>query len=565
MKKLPFSNFYKQKGLFNKDILSTLLLVIINLCIYTNAYAQPQGMYFSKKQYIPSKLLTFGEAKDKLPKPIYDEDTSYLRCYWRTWEIAFKNFYEPTKENGFVSQFADAAFSDMIYLWDDCFITMFLNYGHLYVPGIRTVDNFYAKQYADGEICREIKRETGKDRDLWVNNEGKGLYSKFGHEYNGGSWDVQYKNRQPPKATPHLTLDAMQHPLFTWAELESYKMTGDKARLKMVWEPLIHYYAAMKEYLLQGNGLYITDWASMDNPTRNIFLKNGGCGVDISAEMVMFARQLSEMAIILNKPAFAKKLSAEADVTSKKINQLMWNDTSGFYYDLTVNGEQIKIKTVAAFWPLLAKVADKKIAEALVAELNNPQSFNRTHRVPTLAANEKGYDPMGGYWRGAVWTPINTMVIKGLENYGYNELARQIAMNHLQNVIALFKKTGTIWENYSADSLSYGVHENTKVRDEFVGWTGMGPIRYFMEYAIGIKANAITNSIEWNITSKKRVGVAQFWFADNLLSLIAEEVDKNNKRVVRVKSEKAFTLNIESGDKFKTLKVSANKLMEINL
>ncbi len=555
---IPWFDVVKQKLLFNNRHLYTLLVILLIACSCTNGYTQPQGMYFSKKIYVPSKLLTFTEAKDKLPKPIYDEDTSYLRCYWKTWEIAFKNFYEPTPQSGFVSQFADAAFSDMIYLWDDCFITMFLNYGHLYVPGIRTVDNFYAKQYADGEICREIKRETGKDRDLWVNHEGKGLYSTFGHEYNGASWAVQYKNRQAPKAAPHLTLDAMQHPLFTWAELESYKMTGDKTRLKMVWEPLIQYYAAMKEYLLQGNGLYITDWASMDNSTRNIFLKNGGCGVDISSEMVLFARQLAEIALILNRPLIAKSLSAEAALTSKKINQLMWNDSTGFYYDLTVNGEQIKIKTVAAFWTLLAGVADKKIANALVAELNNPATFNRRHRVPTLAANEKGYDPMGGYWRGAVWTPINTMVIKGLENYGYNDLAREIAMNHLQNIIALFKKTGTIWENYSADSLSYGVHENAKVRDEFVGWTGMGPIRYFIEYAIGIKATAITNSIDWNITSKKTVGVEQFWFADNTISLIANEIDFKGTRMITVKSEKAFSLAVRSLNKFKRIKIPAN-------
>ncbi len=63
--------------------------------------------------------------------------------------------------SGFVSPFIDAAFNQNIFLWDTCFMTMFCNYAHPYVPGICSLDNFYAKQHADGEICREINRTTG--------------------------------------------------------------------------------------------------------------------------------------------------------------------------------------------------------------------------------------------------------------------------------------------------------------------------------------------------------------------------------------------------------------------
>jgi hypothetical protein len=69
----------------------------------------------------------------------------------------------------------------------------------------------------------------------------------------------------------------------------------DKARLGRVWEPLVRYYGALEEFLRQGNGLYMTDWASMDNSTRNAYLDRGGTGIDISCEMVLFARQLAEI------------------------------------------------------------------------------------------------------------------------------------------------------------------------------------------------------------------------------------------------------------------------------
>jgi len=88
---------------------------------------QNQGIYFSKKEYIPTRMIPFSEARDKLPSPIYDEDTAYVSCYWKAWEIAFKNFYEPSRGSGFVSQFADAAFNENAFAYDASFLTMFLN------------------------------------------------------------------------------------------------------------------------------------------------------------------------------------------------------------------------------------------------------------------------------------------------------------------------------------------------------------------------------------------------------------------------------------------------------
>ena len=77
-----------------------------------------------------------------------------MTMYWKAWEIGFGNFHEPHPGSGYVSQFIDAAFNQNIFLWDTCFMTMFCNVAHPLVPGIGSLDNFYAKQYEDGEICR---------------------------------------------------------------------------------------------------------------------------------------------------------------------------------------------------------------------------------------------------------------------------------------------------------------------------------------------------------------------------------------------------------------------------
>ena len=132
-------------------------------------------------------------------------------------------------------------------------------------------------------------------------------------------------------------------------------------------------------------------------------------------------------------------------------------------------------------------------ADALAAELRNPKSFGRRHRVPTRPPIREGFDPAGGYWQGRVWAPTDTMVIRGLERCGRRELARQIALEHLQRVGEVFKKTGTVWENYAPDAVKPG----TPAKADFVGWTGIVPILYFLEYAIGLKPDALNNRLTW--------------------------------------------------------------------
>ena len=73
-----------------------------------------------------------------------------------------------------------------------------------------------------------------------------------------------------------------------------------------------------------------------------------------------------------------------------------------------------------------------------------------------------GSDPQGQarlHWLGGVWAPTNVMIVKGLERYGrtggnptdhgFNEVAAEAAERYLDGLAAVFRKTGTLWENYS--------------------------------------------------------------------------------------------------------------------
>ncbi len=516
----------KQKMNFNSVKNITIVSAILIALLIAPAQSAESGKYFAKKKYIPQPLPTFQNTKDKLPRPIFDQDPNYVKCYWKVWQLAFKSFKQPKPGSPFVSNYIDEAFNPNLFLWDTAFMTMFCNYANPYIPGIQSLDNFYCTQLEDGEIVREV-------------DEADGQPSHFGTSQPG---------------TPH----SLNHPILAWAEIESYKITGDKKRLEMVYEPLVKYYYSYDKIKEPKSGLYLVSWASMDNSPR---LGTTLCAIDTSSEVAMFARNLSFIANELGKKEDAKKFTKEADTLSAKINKLLWDSEKGFYFDWAKTGKINDVWTIAGYWPMLAKVADKQQAAKLVKNLLDPEKFARKHMVPTTPANQKGYNPKGDYWKGSVWAPTNTMVIRGLENYNYNDIAYKVAMNHLGNVVKYFEKTGTVWENYAPDSLDKG----SLSKPDFVGWTGIGPIVYFIEYAIGIKPDAASNTITWDIKSNNRIGVENLWFNNKTLSLLCEKPDTKGQRSITAKSDGQFTLKIIYNKKQKTIKIPKNKTINFEI
>lgn len=521
-----------------------------------------QGLYFAKKAQVPIAIPHFDELRSQLPSPIDDKHPLWIKTYWKAWQLAFRNFHEPSPDSGFASWYIAYPHWHTICLWDSCFMSMFCNYAYPLVPGISNLDNFYAKQHEDGEICREIARDTGVD--FWRNTEDKPLYSRWGWpSYNESrtheperdqNTSVIYKDRKIPTPNPVLTLDGLDHPIPAWAELEHYQIIGDKSRLEEVWKPLCHYYDALHKYLRQGNGLYVTDWASMDNSPRNVYLKGGGTAIDTSSEMVLFARQLSQIAQILGKHNEAEVYSTDADKLARQINGLMWDEKRNFYFDLQLNGKRTPVMTIAAFWTLLAKVASRRQAAYLVAELENPDTFGRLNLVPSLAANQPGYSRVGRYWRGSVWVPTNTMIIRGLENYGYHDLARKIALNYLNLVANVFEKTGTIWENYAPDAVQHG----QPAQPDFVGWSGLGPIHYMLEYNLGLKPDAPHNELGWHLEADGHMGCKRFRFNNHIVTLQANP-SSSGRIQINVHSDGSFLLRLLYHGSEKTLSIRAGE------
>jgi len=298
-----------------------------------------RGVYFSKKTYTDFPLPSFERSKHKLPSPIIEDKPEFVKLYWKAWELAFKHFRKPLAGSPFVSNYLDEAFSPNIFQWDTIFMIMFARYAHYIFPAIQSLDNFYCRQYENGYICREIVEATGED--------------------------FVYEGRQ----------NTINPPIFSWAEVESYKITDDKSRFAMVLPVIEKYVEWLEKYRKSSNTAHQLYWqtglgSGMDNTPRY-----GSGWVDMSCQMVM---QYRDMAFICNELGLiekAKKYDKRTDEISALINKFMWNEEDGLYYDVDDVGNQVKWKTVGCFWPMLAGVANSHQAEKLLDNLKDPHSF----------------------------------------------------------------------------------------------------------------------------------------------------------------------------------------------
>ena len=303
-------------------------------------------------------------------------------------------------------------------------------------------------------------------------------------------------------------------PLSAWGVWNVYKATGDKAFLEEMYPKLVSYhswwyncrdnnrngvieYGSMvdnanykkdenREIILDENGKPIlrpekvieaAAWESgMDNATRFDQAGNGPDdigvvvlentndkgeligyslnqeSVDLNAMMYAEKGFLVEIANELGKTEDAAKYEEEAKFLADYINNNMWDEETGFYYDLQFNGDETKLlvnrgKGTEGWMPLWAKVAPADRAEKVKNNVMNDEMFNTRVPFPTASQDNDKFNPYR-YWRGPVWLDQALYGVEALQNYGYEAEAREMAYKLFEGAEGLLSD-GPIHENYN--------------------------------------------------------------------------------------------------------------------
>lgn len=264
-------------------------------------------------------------------------------------------------------------------------------------------------------------------------------------------------------------------PWYAWQNYEVYKITQDQDFLKKMYSSsarFYNFYNSTRDYDNDG----LAEWRghavleSVRDAAVAVWDEVGWPanfdGVDVSSMLVMEAKALEQMALELGLNDEAAKWKADYEKRTELINQYMWDEETGFYYnidrkdnDFNFNKENdLKRMEIIGFLPLWAGIASKEQAEKLVEHLTNPNKFWRPYGVPSLSADDSYYNDKG-YWNGPVWVEWNYLIFHGLKQYGYDDLAKELALKNAAVMVDQLKQNHNLWEFYSPDESWAGYHK----------------------------------------------------------------------------------------------------------
>ncbi|MEG0307013.1 MAG: trehalase family glycosidase [Clostridium sp.] len=328
-------------------------------------------------------------------------------------------------------------------------------------------------------------------------------------------------------------------PLGTWAVWKLYEVTHDKKFLVEIYDNLIGYhnwwyknrdfnkngiceYGAMVHddhqrvnekgniKLIEKNIIEAAAWESgMDNAPRfdvegykendgvKILLNKNDDGdtisysinqesVDLNSYLYYEKILLAKIAEIIDKKEDNIRFTKEANKISKYIQENMYDNNSGYFYDIKVkesidetiidkntllvdneNDDIIKSsydygeiltcrgKGCEGFIPLWAEVASKDQGREVIENILNKDMFNTYFPLPTVSRDNTKYAPTK-YWRGPVWLDQAYFVIDGLSKYGYKKESIMLAKKLFDNGEGVLGDL-PIRENYNPEN-GEGLH-----------------------------------------------------------------------------------------------------------
>ncbi len=456
----------------------------------------------------------------------YDQD--FVDLYDKTWAWIQDYWTVGPKGSGLEGKFFNHPGSATIDQLDTIFASFFLVYSNrIYLPN-PGLDAFYGKQEENGAIRCSYDIQTGQPVFTRDNPEGIGM------------------------------------PLFAWAEYNLYHKTANKKRIKEVMPVLLKYWAWIDATFKKPNGLYAVPLAAtgMTNSPREAAYYH----IDFNTGMAINALYMSALGDILNDKEISFQYKRNYFSLKTRINGLMWNADDGFYYDIDKSEKQVKVKTIAGFWPLLAEIPNDDKAEALIAHLTDPKSFGTKHPFPSLAANEKGYSPDGEGYRGSVFPQYSFMIIKGLEHYDRHELARDCAIRHLYYILDSAAPDGentkgiSLWEAYlpEKDGKALWTGKEEFPRAQYLAFAGLSTVALMIENVVGLAISLPRKTVDWIIPNLEIMGIENLSLKRNMITILSNKSGRGWE--IHMESEKLyyFTINI-LGKKKKTLPIPSGK------
>lgn len=158
--------------------------------------------------------------------------------------------------------------------------------------------------------------------------------------------------------------------------------------------------------------------------------------------MYILERNLSRWLTAYVSPERGKAYREAAERRKNMIDSCLWLSTEGRYADFdTASGNHTSVRSLAEVFPLFAGIASKVQAERVAQSLRNDFLYDGG-LVTTLSETGEQWDFPAG------WAPLQWTAVKGLERYGYYELAAEIRNRWVALNRRVYDVTGYMFEKY---------------------------------------------------------------------------------------------------------------------
>ncbi|HWT55863.1 MAG TPA: trehalase family glycosidase [Candidatus Microsaccharimonas sp.] len=195
--------------------------------------------------------------------------------------------------------------------------------------------------------------------------------------------------------------------------------------------------------------------------------------VDLNALLYKYESDFARAARIFGDKREAAQWEQTAKQRKAVMKTLMWSNTRGMFFDYDYRRtKRGNVASLATFFPMWAGMVDKAEAEQLV------KALRRFEHKGGLATTDSL--PMGQFVLGAVptqwaypngWAPLQYIVIKALERYGYHKDARRIATKWLKANLHWFNQHGVFLEKYNVVNPEKPPVKGVYPSQEGFGWT----------------------------------------------------------------------------------------------
>jgi alpha,alpha-trehalase len=186
--------------------------------------------------------------------------------------------------------------------------------------------------------------------------------------------------------------------------------------------------------------------------------------VDLNCLIYALESKLSEYYQALGETELSEKYSTLSSKRKSVIQSRFFNEEIGMFDDLEESLHFIGNRALSGFFPLYFQLATADQA-AQCARVIEQQFLKSGGLVTTDIQSGQQWDSPNG------WAPLQYMTVKGLQKYGYHELAEKIMQAWCAVVESVYAKTGKIMEKYNVVSPDVEGGGGEYPNQDGFGWT----------------------------------------------------------------------------------------------